>query len=104
VDPSRESYAVEDHRWLNCVDGLSSKTSTLRRQRPKTRVALRPARAAAHDNRVEKGHIGQPLHRRMSAMRISVPIIDTTMEPMHPTLLEKNPNMAKRKRANFWAA
>jgi hypothetical protein len=52
--------------------------------------------AAAYDSRVEGGHIGQPLHPRMSAMRISVPIIDTTMEPMHPTLLEKNPNMAKK--------
>jgi hypothetical protein len=31
-------------------------------------------------------------------MRTSVPMIDTTIEPMHPALLEKNPNMAKGKR------
>ena len=31
----------------------------------------------------------------MTAMRINVPIIDTTMDPMQPSLLEKNPNMGK---------
>jgi len=39
--------------------------------------------------------VGQPLHPRIRTITISVPIIDTRMEPMQPTLLEKNPNMAK---------
>jgi hypothetical protein len=48
--------------------------------------------------------ISQPLHPRMSAMRISVPTIDTTMEPMHPTLLEKIRTWQKENVGREWIA